>query len=89
MDKHCLIVENEKFYTSNPTEQPKREKEVGEGSKMIFQTHSTKLTGDLYPKIVEEKGKNELKGENLEGDNKPLEPLRENLKQQIEGLLEV
>ena len=73
MDKLCLIAENEKFYTSNPPEQPKRENEVGEGSKMVFQTHSAKLTGDLYPKIVEERGKHELKGENMEGDNKPLE----------------
>ena len=74
MDKLCLIVENEKSYTENPLEQSKRENEVGEGSKMVFQTHSAKLTGDLYPKIMEEREKHELKGENLECDNKPLEP---------------
>ena len=74
MYKLCLIVEYEKFYTSNPPEQPKRENEVGEGTKTVFQTHSAKLRGDLYPKIVEERGKHELKGENMEGDNKPLEP---------------
>ena len=34
---------------------------------------SAKLTGDLYPKIMEEREKHELKGKNLEGDNKPLE----------------
>ena len=36
LDKLCLIVENEKFYTSNPPEQSKSENEVGEGSKMVF-----------------------------------------------------
>ena len=41
---------------------------------MVFQTHSTKLTGGLYPKIMEEREKHESQGENLEGDNKPLEP---------------
>ena len=35
LDKLCLIVENEKFYTLNPPEQSKRENEVGEGSKMV------------------------------------------------------
>ena len=35
LDKLCLIVENEKFYTENPPEQSKRENEVGEGSKVV------------------------------------------------------
>ena len=36
LDKLCLIVENEKFYTSNPPEQSKRENKVGEESKIVF-----------------------------------------------------
>ena len=80
LDKLCLIVENEKFYTSNPLEQSKRENEVGEGSKMVVQTHSAKSTGDLYSKVMEERKKHEVKGKNLESDNKTLEPSMRNSK---------
>ena len=47
---------------------------MGEGSKMVFHTHSAKSTGDLYSKIMEEREKHEVKGKNMEGDNKTLEP---------------
>ena len=51
LDKLCLIVENEKFYTENPPDQSKRENEVWEGSKVVVQTHSDKSTCDLYSKV--------------------------------------
>ena len=35
--------------------------------------HSDKSTGDLYSKVMEEREKHEVKGKNLEGDNKTLE----------------
>ena len=74
LDKLCLIVGNEKFYIENPPQQSKRENEVGEESKIVVQTHSTKSTSDLYSKEIEERNKHEVKGKNLESDNKTLEP---------------
>ena len=41
---------------------------------MVVQTHSAKSTGNLYSKVMEEREKHEVKGKNLEGDNKTLEP---------------
>ena len=41
---------------------------------MVVQTHPAKSTGDLYSKVMEERKKYEVKGKNLEGDNKTLEP---------------
>ena len=73
MNKICLIVENEKFYTENPPKQSKRKNEVGEGSKVVVQTHSAKSTSDLYSKVIEQRKKYEEKGKNPVGDNKTLE----------------
>ena len=36
--------------------------------------HPAKSTGDLYSKVMEERKKHEVKGKNLEGVNKNLEP---------------
>ena len=73
LDKLCLIVENEKFYTENPPEQSKRKNEVGEGSKVVVQRDSAKSTCDLYSKVMEQTKKYEEKGKNPVADNKTLE----------------
>ena len=47
---------------------------MGEESKIVVQMHSAKSKGDLYSKEIEERKKHEVKGKNLESDNKTLEP---------------
>ena len=46
---------------------------MGEGSKVVVQKHSSKSTGDLYSKVMEQRKKYEEKGKNPVGDNKTLE----------------
>ena len=47
---------------------------MGEESKIVVQTHSAKSTGDLYSKVIKERKKHDVKGKNMESDNKNLEP---------------
>ena len=75
LDKLSMIVEIKEFNTSNHLEQPKEKNEVKDKGKSLFKPHSVNLSFDSHPKTMLGEGKNELRGEKLEDDNKFVEPV--------------
>ena len=75
LDKLCRIAEIEEFNTSNPSKKSKEKNEVKDIGKSLFKPHYVNLSLDSHPKTVSGEGKNKLRWEKLEDDNKSYEPV--------------